>query len=625
MPSAQFVGRSRAVACVFAVRRGAAARGQDVGRRALCVHLLSWADEELCLPVRLHLSPHGVTRDESGEPDGELSGAMEGMPGSLQVRDGLPGALEEREGLLRSLEPCKVLSEASSGLAVGAKGLGEIVLQPVLRHARVNAVHSACARADLARAPLRLPRDLERPLAQLLRERGVEDGVDSAGAKQVPVVFWMGRPVDVPEAAVAEASDRLMSVLNCSSGAGLGSSVMYDGAIGQLCASVWERLPPQAAEFLRLLHRLVSRTPTAALFKAILWLIAPTMRLRDLIAVSEQQFFQISTIYLAAVTMAHIRLGRIDVSGMRKLRCRRSAQPRAEWARVFGLSLRRPVTWPQDAEEFATVFRGGKDSDARMGSPEALRILEAVRAQGDSLAGLNLRQVLLVLQPLAQPGANTNPLMLGGWSTPFAWFIRSNVHFALAPTREAIHSLAAYLQSRRETLISQPRRDGQARSNGIVEVGAGSGQLAALLNATGKLSPPLIATEPFPDGYARAEATIYGASLGGELFCDIDAVDAEGAIAKHRPAIVLCAFMTAGEDWTPAWRVAGVEEYVLIGDLGEGPMQYSLNRCDHGEYKRVLLSEVSADLLEAGQAALEGDAAAEGGYLVAMSFRRPRM
>ena len=103
----------------------------------------------------------------------------------------------------------------------------------------------------------------------------------------------------------------------------------------------------------------------------------------------------------------------------------------------------------------------------------------------------------------------------------------------------------------------------------MVEVGAGSGHLARLLNATGRLSPPLVATEPFPEGYAQSEEALFGPGFGDGLG-GVEAMRDGEAIARHRPALVLCAFMTAGEDWTPAWRAAGVDEYVLIGDLGHG-------------------------------------------------------
>mmetsp|Transcript_20390 Transcript_20390/g.68983 ORF Transcript_20390/g.68983 Transcript_20390/m.68983 type:complete len:287 (-) Transcript_20390:86-946(-) len=280
------------------------------------------------------------------------------------------------------------------------------------------------------------------------------------------------------------------------------------------------------------------------------------------------------------------------------------AHPRASWAAAFGLRLPRPDRWP------APRGRGEEGN-------EASRLLDAVRAAGGSLAALSLHDTLVLLQRLVY-GAPSNPLMARGWASPFAWFVRSTVHFALAPTREAVDALATYLQRRQRQI--QRGRDGPLRP--VVEVGAGSGHLARLLNATGRLSPPLVATEPFPEGYAQSEEALFGPGFGDGLG-GVEAMHDGDAIARHRPALVLCAFMTAGEDWTPAWRAAGVDEYVLIGDLGHGKGAYSLNG-DHGGYERVLLEEVSAELLEAGQAALEGTPCEGAGYLVAVAFRRRR-
>jgi hypothetical protein len=415
--------------------------------------------------------------------------------------------------------------------------------------------------------------------------------------------------------------------LNSSPGAGLGSADLYDGSLGRLAPEREAQLPAPAAAFLRSMHSLVSATPTAALFAAIRRLIAPHARLRDLLGVNAHQFFQISSVYLASLTMADIRSGRLDARSFNVLRDRRSAPPRAEWARAFGLRLPRPTTWPAGDSEFMAAFGGGGAG----GQPEAARLLDSVRAAGGSLAEISLREILLILQPISQQGPMSNPLMFGGWATPFAWFVRSNLHFACALTSEAVDALAGYLRSRQDHYSSLRQGLGDTAVRGaaaptarLVEVGAGSGHLAALLNATGRLSPPLVATDPFPDGYAQAEAAIYGPTIGGRLSCQVEPLDADGAIAKHRPAILLCAFMTAGEDWTAAWRAAGVDEYVLIGDLGFGPLQYSLNRDDHGDYERVLLREVSSELLDAGQAALEGSPAETAGYLVAVAYRKPR-
>lgn len=81
---------------------------------------------------------------------------------------------------------------------------------------------------------------------------------------------------------------------------------------------------------------------------------------------------------------------------------------------------------------------------------------------------------------------------------------------------------------------------------------------------------------------------------------DVEVLSAKDAIAKYRPAVVLSAWMTAGEDWTPEFRAAGVEEYVLIGELQPASYEccYSLNR-EHPGYSRTLLKDVSAEMLSA--------------------------
>lgn len=496
----------------------------------------------------------------------------------------------------------------------------EAILLPCLRRARDTVdcpldPTACCTHIECGGKQLFPPKDLFSPIPR------------TSATSPLHISIRVGPPAGPSESAIAGASASLKRVLNCSPGTGLGSADLYDGALGRLAPEREAELPAPAAAFLRSMHCLVSATPTAALFAAIRRLIAPHARLRDLLSVNELQFFQVSSIYLAALTMAHIRSGRLDASSLTVLRDRRSAPPRAEWARAFGLGLPRPTTWPAEESAFRAAFGGG----GARGQPEATRLLDLVRAAGDSLAGISLRELLLILQPISQRGPTTNPLMLGGWATPFAWFVRSNLHFAFVPTSEAVEALAGYLRSRQAHYSSLPQdgdpsavRAAAAPTARLVEVGAGSGHLAALLNATGQLSPPLVATDPFPTGYAQAESAIYGPAVGGRLSCQVEPLDADGAIAKHRPAIVLCSFMTAGEDWTAAWRAAAVDEYVLIGDIGSGPQQYSLNRDNHGDYERELLREVSSELLDAGQAALEGSPAERAGYLVAVAYRKPR-
>ena len=155
------------------------------------------------------------------------------------------------------------------------------------------------------------------------------------------------------------------------------------------------------------------------------------------------------------------------------------------------------------------------------------------------------------------------------------------------------------------------------------QVCAGSGRLSYLLNATGLVR--VLATDPSAPLLTR---TPYSP--------DVEQLDAAAAIRRHRPALVLCAWMEFGCDWSHKFREAGVDEYVLIGEIGArhapaaarkvdvegvpgfqvlgndgrvcfypvaeyerlaGSLCYSLCREDHEGYERRLLEDVSAELL----------------------------
>ena len=102
----------------------------------------------------------------------------------------------------------------------------------------------------------------------------------------------------------------------------------------------------------------------------------------------------------------------------------------------------------------------------------------------------------------------------------------------------------------------------------------------------------------------------------------------DAALAQLRPALVLCAFMGIGQDWTPAWRKAGVAEYVLIGALGEGEHSYRcLNEPAPLGFDKYLLEDVSRELIDPadpGRAAGADEAAGRRGSstLCAVAFRR---
>ena len=131
--------------------------------------------------------------------------------------------------------------------------------------------------------------------------------------------------------------------------------------------------------------------------------------------------------------------------------------------------------------------------------------------------------------------------------TPLAWGRRTFVHQFL--TREFVDALAMHL-------LAAARAYGDAP---VLEVGAGRGELARRLRARGV---PLVATDD-------------GSWLDGRLGwpcgvpLDVEPLSYSEALARTEPALVLCAWMPLGEDWTPAFRTCpSVCEYLLIG---EGP------------------------------------------------------
>ena len=91
-----------------------------------------------------------------------------------------------------------------------------------------------------------------------------------------------------------------------------------------------------------------------------------------------------------------------------------------------------------------------------------------------------------------------------------------------------------------------------------LEVGAGSGLLAAHLRAA-------------LDGWVRVVATDSDGQGGGrhhpaELPA-VETLDAESALARHAPRLVLCSWLPSGLDWTQAMRACeSVREYILLGE-----------------------------------------------------------
>jgi hypothetical protein len=111
-------------------------------------------------------------------------------------------------------------------------------------------------------------------------------------------------------------------------------------------------------------------------------------------------------------------------------------------------------------------------------------------------------------------------------------------------TKEYIDSLANYLQQRYKFV----GKEGLP----ILEVGAGDGRLAHLLNASGIIDVQVIATD-------------LEASKGDFKVVKMHRTKALG---HFRPAIVLCSWMPWDEDWSREWRSpsSNLREYVLIGE-----------------------------------------------------------
>ena len=252
---------------------------------------------------------------------------------------------------------------------------------------------------------------------------------------------------------------------------------------------------------------------------------------------------------------------RVHRAGLQQLADPTQLYPRQEWEKAFGIRLPRCNRWCAQSQLDSTSA-----------------------AAGDNLASLSLEKVLSLSQPAG-----------GQWHTQLCWFIHSNVHFAEALTKESVLQLGRYLLRRQTEL---------GCSSPVVEIGAGDGRLAYHLNRT---VPGLhvVATDPWPNSWS---GEVLGVLPSGTHF-PVERIGGMDAIRKYSPALLLCAWMTAGEDWTPAWCGEGVAEYVLVGDLGRERQtggEYSLLR-EHKGWVREILPEVSAEMLTVYDAFLRAD------------------
>ena len=364
------------------------------------------------------------------------------------------------------------------------------------------------------------------------------------------------------------------------------------GAYAFLAALASWTHPEEQPPLARALRELVGAYDAASLFAALRHKLAPEGRLRSLFTDGgpSLRWRQARDVYLAKLFLHD---DRIDRRALARLRRQDVACPRAEWAAAFGLSLPRPSRWQSSPPA------------ARL----SLRLLAQVRRAGGSLAALSLPQLLVLAQHGALDEACSSAKVFlrhahgtqvltcwttdpeGGWRSPLAYFVHGCMHYGIAYTSEAVQALATYLDARCAALGCTE----------VIEVGAGDGRLAHLLNACDALrSRRVIPTDPMPKARVRE---VMGSTADEPVDFPVEVNDSEGALVCHRPSLVLCAFMGCGQDWTAAWRAAGVKEYVLLGALGEGETSYRcLNEPAPDGYEKLLLEDVSRELLDPAHA-----------------------
>jgi len=152
-------------------------------------------------------------------------------------------------------------------------------------------------------------------------------------------------------------------------------------------------------------------------------------------------------------------------------------------------------------------------------------------------------------------------------------------------TKEYVDALAAYLTKRaRELASSLPSSFPSSLPSSplslpllVLEVGAGTGALAYHLKQ--RLDPSLvtyIATdrEPSPVPLPPSSPPSLLPSLLAHPF--VEELSWDKALSRYpEAAIVVCAWMPMGEDWTESMRQGGrkgrrgIQEYILIGEHGE--------------------------------------------------------
>ena len=362
------------------------------------------------------------------------------------------------------------------------------------------------------------------------------------------------------------------------------SSFISDDVIVPLALNwrtVDEKRQPAVRAYLMAMVELL-RLPNILLLEAVHRYLAPRGTMESLLngpaggSKNDVCWLRIKTLVAASALLSDPR---IDRDALQALAEEDRTVSRGEWSRAFGIELPTCSSWPMEAQSRARA--------------------------DDNLDGLAIFDLLHLLRPHVVPI----------WHSPLGLFTQACCHMAEVLTTEGIASLAKYLRKR----VAQLEREGHdCGPIPIIEVGAGTGRLSHLLNDTGRLARDVRASD----------ATV----LKGGAFW-VERMDASAAIAKHKPLIVLCAWMTIGDDWTPSWREMGVPEYILIGSrLRGGPQHnnapreyvYSLD-ADHAPYERMPLDDVSKHLLGIADALPAEDSPFCGqGSVCAVAYRRPR-
>lgn len=214
---------------------------------------------------------------------------------------------------------------------------------------------------------------------------------------------------------------------------------------------------------------------------------------------------------------------------LRKLLDPRRVGSRADWETLFGVRLPRRRRW-----------RAWDDP-----SSDAVSLRQRARAAGGRVDGFSTRALLTLAQPSDTIGA--------GWGCPLAYLTQSTLHFAEIITAEGVDALARYLAARHAQLRS---------ISPILEVGAGLGRLAYLLNRTNLMAHlpggGVLASDPQPDDQCEAHGVRF----------ELDVCDAATAVQRHRPDLVLCAWMEFGGDFTHQLRDGAVQ--VRASPIGTG-------------------------------------------------------